>query len=449
VRGLWHWFFARSLPLEIALVLVVLALAAFLSPVLSLVAIIGLFVCAAAVLVRLLMRRPWGSWGLAALASFALIFVFSGVSNAVYGPSSQEEAAAPEKTEEPAPKTKAEQASKPGKTYSEPKATEQAAAKPEPEPEPEPQPEPERQALPPPSPEEKLADLGKVVSVTRVVDGDTIEVSPAVGGIADVRLIGMDTPETYGGTEPYGGKASAFTTQQLEGRQVALEFDVERIDPYRRVLACVYLPDGTMFNEVLVREGYAQVAAQVATFPPNEKYVERFLAAQREARAEDAGLWGLSHSQQCKLADRGNGIGEGTRGCGSPAPREQAPVPSFRDRDCSDFNSQTEAQEVLEDDPSDPNGLDGDSDGVACEYVPGGSSDSSSVSSSASSSASAGGAVPPISEEHCPPDAPIKGNESSGIYHMPDDAYYDATHPEECFATPQEAEAAGYRAAKV
>jgi hypothetical protein len=58
VPGLWHWFLARSLPLKIALVL---ALAASLSPVLWLVAIIGLFVCAAVVLVRLLMRRPWRS----------------------------------------------------------------------------------------------------------------------------------------------------------------------------------------------------------------------------------------------------------------------------------------------------------------------------------------------------------------------------------------------------
>ena len=61
----------------------------------------------------------------------------------------------------------------------------------------------------------------------------------------------------------------------------------------------------------------------------------------------------------------------------------------------------------------------------------------------------AGGGVPPISDEDCPPNAPIKGNESSGIYDMPNDAYYDATHPEECFATPQDAEAAGYRAAEV
>jgi hypothetical protein len=173
---------------------------------------------------------------------------------------------------------------------------------------------------------------------------------------------------------------------------VALEFDVERIDPYGRVLAYVWLSDGTMFNEVLLREGYAQVA----TFPPNVKYTERFLAAQREARAENAGLWGLSQTQQCELANRGNGIGEGSPGCGGQiAPREQAPPASFRDRDCSEFDSQVEAQEVLEDDPSDPNGLDGDSDGVACESLPGRSSASPSASPSTSSSASAGGGLPP------------------------------------------------------
>jgi micrococcal nuclease len=103
-----------------------------------------------------------------------------------------------------------------------------------------------------------------------------------------VRLIGVDTPETYGGTEPYGGKSSAFTTQRLEGKQVALKFDVERIDPYGRVLAYLWLPDGKMFNEVLLREGYAQVA----TFPPNVKYQELFLTLQREAREAKRGLWG-------------------------------------------------------------------------------------------------------------------------------------------------------------
>jgi len=54
---------------------------------------------------------------------------------------------------------------------------------------------------------------------------------------------------------------------------------------------------------------------------------------------------------------------------------------------------------------------------------------------------------PPVSEDDCPADAPIKGNQS-GIYHEPDGAYYDVTDPEECFATPADAKAAGYRPSK-
>jgi hypothetical protein len=65
---------------------------------------------------------------------------------------------------------------------------------------------------------------------------------------------------------------------------------------------------------------------------------------------------------------------------------------------------------------------------------------------SASPSAS-GDSVLPISEENCPPSHPVKGNQS-GIYHDVDSPYYDATHPEECFATAEDAEADGYRAPK-
>jgi hypothetical protein len=50
----------------------------------------------------------------------------------------------------------------------------------------------------------------------------------------------------------------------------------------------------------------------------------------------------------------------------------------------------------------------------------------------------------------CPDHAPIKGNHSSSgewIYHMPGQQAYNRTHPEECFASPSEAQAAGYRQA--
>jgi endonuclease YncB( thermonuclease family) len=62
-------------------------------------------------------------------------------------------------------------------------------------------------------------------TVTRVVDGDTVETSPAIGSIEDVRHIGVDTPETVDpseGVEPYGPQASSFTKAQLEGERVRL-----------------------------------------------------------------------------------------------------------------------------------------------------------------------------------------------------------------------------------
>lgn len=45
----------------------------------------------------------------------------------------------------------------------------------------------------------------------------------------------------------------------------------------------------------------------------------------------------------------------------------------------------------------------------------------------------------------CPASYPIKGNRASMIYHLPGGEFYDATRPEDCFAAPADAEAAGYR----
>ena len=40
------------------------------------------------------------------------------------------------------------------------------------------------------------------------------------------------------------------------------------------------------------------------------------------------------------------------------------------DLDCANFATQEEAQAVYDADPSDPNGLDDDNDGIACETLP-------------------------------------------------------------------------------
>ncbi len=133
-------------------------------------------------------------------------------------------------------------------------------------------------------------------TVTRVVDGDTVEVALAGGRAEKMRLIGVDTPETIHptrGEEPYGREASDFTKARLTGRKVLLETDVEERDRYGRLLAYLYLPDGTMFNATLVAEGYAQTM----TIPPNVRYVEVFRALQAGARDGGRGLWGLPESQ--------------------------------------------------------------------------------------------------------------------------------------------------------
>lgn len=59
------------------------------------------------------------------------------------------------------------------------------------------------------------------------------------------------------------------------------------------------------------------------------------------------------------------------------------------------------------------------------------------------------GGAPPIAGGDCPGEAPIKGNASSGIYHVPGGDFYDRTNAEECFASESAAEDAGYRASEV
>lgn len=110
--------------------------------------------------------------------------------------------------------------------------------------------------------------------VVRVIDGDTIVVDYN-GAEETVRLIGVDTPESV---HPIASKnteagvaASEFTKFYLNDQKVELEFDVRERDQYGRLLAYVYC-DGKMFNEKLLRTGYASIA----TYPPNVKYVDKF-----------------------------------------------------------------------------------------------------------------------------------------------------------------------------
>jgi micrococcal nuclease len=107
-------------------------------------------------------------------------------------------------------------------------------------------------------------------------------------GIGKVRLIGIDTPEVYGPDECFGPQASAYAKRVLQpGRRVRYRLGVEERDRYGRALAYVYLENGRLFNELLAKEGYAQPL----TIPPNDELAGRFVAAARQAREANRGLW--------------------------------------------------------------------------------------------------------------------------------------------------------------
>jgi len=144
-------------------------------------------------------------------------------------------------------------------------------------------------------PWESLDALGQTeprsatVTVTRVVDGDTVEVE-LEGETEDIRYIGVDTPETVEPGAPvdcFGPQASNFNHRLVEGRPVRLVFGVERRDQYGRLLAYVYLGD-RFVNAILLRRGLARTL----TFPPNDRFAERFERLETGAARAGRGLWG-------------------------------------------------------------------------------------------------------------------------------------------------------------
>ena len=122
-------------------------------------------------------------------------------------------------------------------------------------------------------------ESGKVYC-DRVVDGDTIVVLMD-GKKEKVRMIGIDTPESVhpdkSRNTPMGKIASKYTKDNLEGKYVTLETDVQERDKYGRILAYVYLDD-KMFNKTLLEEGLAELM----TIPPNVKYVDDFKKIEAE-----------------------------------------------------------------------------------------------------------------------------------------------------------------------
>jgi len=128
-------------------------------------------------------------------------------------------------------------------------------------------------------------DAEEPARVKRAIDGDTLLLTNG----ERVRLIGVDTPETKHPRKPvqyFGKEAYLFTKRMVEGKDVRLEYDWQRRDKYGRILAYVYLRDGTFLNAEIIKQGYGFAYTR---FP--FKYLEEFRKYEREARENRKGLW--------------------------------------------------------------------------------------------------------------------------------------------------------------
>jgi len=125
----------------------------------------------------------------------------------------------------------------------------------------------------------------KLYKVTRVIDGDTIEVE----GGQKVRYIGINTPETG---QALADEATNKNKELVEGKQVKLVKDVSETDKYGRLLRYVYVltsihEEPVFVNAELVKSGYANAA----TYPPDVAHAEEFKDLERQARESQVGLW--------------------------------------------------------------------------------------------------------------------------------------------------------------
>lgn len=123
--------------------------------------------------------------------------------------------------------------------------------------------------------------------VTAVIDGDTVILRTG----ARVRYLGVDSPEIGHDAEPadcYGAAAKKTNEKMVLGRRVFLKYGRPETDSHGRLLAYVFLQDGTCVNLELLRSGNAFVYRTSEGF----QMLRQFTEVQREAISERRGLWG-------------------------------------------------------------------------------------------------------------------------------------------------------------
>lgn len=129
-------------------------------------------------------------------------------------------------------------------------------------------------------------DCGLVALVTRVFDGDTVDIA----GVGRVRLLGIDAPEMGGRFErpaPFALEARERLQSLVLHRWVRLECGGTRHDEYGRRLAYVFLETREFVNARLVRDGLARVSARTRL-----QHWDELRRAEEEAQARRRGMWG-------------------------------------------------------------------------------------------------------------------------------------------------------------
>lgn len=132
-----------------------------------------------------------------------------------------------------------------------------------------------------------------LATVVSPIDGDTLTVRIA-GRRHDVRLIGVDTPETKHPTKPVecgGPEASAFTATHFpRGTRVEIARDIEARDRYGRLLGYVYrADDGLFLNQALLEYGHATAYP----FEPNTLFAVHFADIAARAQQNNQGIWAM------------------------------------------------------------------------------------------------------------------------------------------------------------
>ena len=120
----------------------------------------------------------------------------------------------------------------------------------------------------------------EIAQVTRVIDGDTIDVL-LNGETVRIRYLQINTPER---DQPCFRESTQANAELVAGQTVRLVPDVELVDPFGRLLRYVYVGD-IMVERALVEGGFAEVVL----YPPNDMHYEEFVRLEAEAAAAGRG----------------------------------------------------------------------------------------------------------------------------------------------------------------